>query len=220
MIANLPPETSRVSLVNPISSPSEPKEARLPDHTRPLLIHTRTPISKDFGNRVRIRGKSIEGCGCSDKAVYKSAAGGRRGEEGRRDRRARGWIATHQGKDGKERRRKGVEGWRAEGLLAEGDERQKSEGEGETGAQCYRCIRVKLVLSTSPPPPPLLLLPPFIILLLSTHSRTVFGTTSFSPPSSATCTSVHTRIYTRMCVYIYIYSLVDGKRGGLWVQRQ
>lgn len=201
----------------------------------PLLTpHMDTRVFRRiFGNRVRIRGKSIEGCGCSDKAAYKSATrrdevrtqreegGGEQALEGWTDGgRARGWIATREKERGKRK------GRRAEGLLAEGDEKSEEEGgkKGETGAQCYRCIRVKLVLST------------FLLLFCfflpwnyptpRTHSRlcstnrTVFGATYPSPspsPSRPTCIRIHTRIHT-LYVCIHVWVTRAGGAGGTIIQ--
>lgn len=72
-----------------------------------------------FGNRVRIRGKSIEGCGCSDKAAYKSAT---RRDEVRTQREEGGGTSAG-----------GMDGWRKGAWVDRDSGKRERKEEGEEG---------------------------------------------------------------------------------------
>lgn len=205
----------------------------------PLLTpHMDTRVFRRiFGNRVRIRGKSIEGCGCSDKAAYKSATrrdevrtqreeggGNKRWRDGRMEEGRVG--GSRLGKKREERGRGGgLKGcWRRAMRKARERERGRGREEGRNWGTVLSMHSGET--RTLHFPPPLLLLPPLKLPHTSHSLAALFHEPnrfrSYIPlpspsPSRPTCIRIHTRIHT-LYVCIHVWVTRAGGAGGTIIQ--
>lgn len=203
---NPPPRTS---LTNPISRTIRPRRSSSPWSSSLLTTHGHV-----FRRILKIASTYVVSLSRDTDAAIRLPINprdeGGRGEDwrGRDGRMEEGRVEVDRDPGKREEEEEGGEkGWRAEGLLAEGDEKSERKRERNWGTVLSMHSGETRTLHF---PPPLLLLPP--LKLPHTHSRlcstnrTVFGTAHPSPPLPPsripTCIPIHTRTSTpRTCVY-------------------